>query len=236
MSAVPPEAEKPETTPVPRLLVELPSWPRVFFGNLRDLIFPPRHRPLELRSAPAAFWHDVFVKREFPWYAFFESGACHFLVLILLVGTTRFLALPPRIAPGPVFDRSHVVYYARTEYLPAIDTRTSPANRPRKADPELARQPIISVPREADNRSQTIVTPAQRQTKNRRFTAQHRRLVGCAPETPAGDSRCSRHARRRDYPHQSANDQRRRSSASRGHATQPPHGPYLASTSRRAAV
>jgi len=159
MSAVPPEAEKPETTPVPRLLVELPSWPRVFFGNLRDLIFPPRHRPLELRSAPAAFWHDVFVKREFPWYAFFESGACHFLVLILLVGTTRFLALPPRIAPGPVFDRSHVVYYARTEYLPAIDTRTSPANRPRKADPELARQPIISVPREADNRSQTIVTP-----------------------------------------------------------------------------
>jgi TonB family protein len=33
------------------------------------------------------------------------------------------------------------------------------ADRPKKADPEFSRQPIISVPPEADNRSQTIVAP-----------------------------------------------------------------------------
>src|ERR1035438_6779507 len=33
------------------------------------------------------------------------------------------------------------------------------AAQPAKADPEFSRQPIISVPPEADNRSQTIVTP-----------------------------------------------------------------------------
>ena len=78
-------ASRPEPLPTPRLLVELPSWPRVFFVNLGDLIYP--------RS------------------------------------------------------------------LPPLDTRSSNAAQPQKADPEFSRQPIISVPPEADNHSQTIVSP-----------------------------------------------------------------------------
>lgn len=148
-----------QPTPVPRLLVELPSWPRVFFGNLRDLVLPRRLPPLELRSEPATFWPDVFVKRRLPWGRFVQSGVCHVIAFGLLIGFTRFFALQPQVVVRPTFDHSQVVYYQPSEYLPPLDTRSEAEAQPSKADPELSRQPIISVPAEADNRSQTIVTP-----------------------------------------------------------------------------
>jgi TonB family protein len=52
-----------------------------------------------------------------------------------------------------------VVYYSPSEYLPPLDTRRSNSIQERKADPEFSAQPIISVPPEADNHLQTIVTP-----------------------------------------------------------------------------
>jgi TonB family protein len=148
-----------QTVPGPQLLVELPSWPRVFFGNLRDLIFPRPLPELELRSAPAPFWPDVFVKRGLPWFSFLESCAYHIIGSALVVALTRFLALQPHVVPQPKFDRHQVIYYEPSEYLPPIDTRSQPDAKPVKADPEFARQPIISLPHEADNRSQTIVAP-----------------------------------------------------------------------------
>jgi TonB family protein len=164
MTAARPLSEIPQPAPVPRLLVELPSWPRVFFGNLRDLVFPCRLPPLELRSAPALFWPDVFVQRKFPWDRFLQSVAYHAIALALLIGFMRFFAVQPRVVTRPAFDRTQVIYYQASEYLPPIDTRSAPASRPAKADPEysqqaFSRQPIISVPLEADNRSQTVVTP-----------------------------------------------------------------------------
>jgi len=151
--------QTPQTVPGPQLLVELPSWPQVFFGNLRDLVFPRPLPELELRSAPAPFWTDVFVKRGLPWFSFLESGAYHLIASALLVALTRFLALQPHAVPQPKFDHSQVIYYEPSEYLPPIDTRSRPEAKPAKADPEFARQPIISLPPQADNRSQTIVTP-----------------------------------------------------------------------------
>jgi hypothetical protein len=142
-----------------RLLVELPSWPAVFFGNLRDVISPPKLPRLQLRSAPAPFWPDVFVKRGLPWRRFLESGGYHVIALALLVFVSRFVAMHPQPAPRASFDHTQVIYYQPAEYLPPLDTRSSNAARPAKADPEFSRQPIISVPREADNPSQTIVTP-----------------------------------------------------------------------------
>lgn len=161
MWAIQPVVESPQEVAVPRLLVELPSRPQAFFGNLRDSLFPRRLPPLELRSAPAPFWPDVFVKRRLPWYSFLESFAYHVIAVTLLVGFTHVLALRPQVETKPVFDHSQVIYYQPSEYLPPLDTLQASANHPRKADPELSRQPIISVPREADNRSQTIVTPPQ---------------------------------------------------------------------------
>lgn len=151
--------ETSHSEPSLRLLVELPSRRRVFLENLRDLIFPPRLPELRLRSAPAPFWHDVFVKHGLPWRGFVESIAYHVILCAILISLGRFMALHPQPLLRPVFDHTQVIYYNASEYLPAIDTRRAPSAALAKADPEYAKQPIISVPREADNRSQTIVTP-----------------------------------------------------------------------------
>jgi len=161
MSAVRPAVEIPQGPPVPRLLVELPPWPSVFIRNLRDLLFPPRLAALELHSEPGPFWPDVFVRRSLPWYSFLESGAYHLIAMTVLIGLTHLFSLRPRVEKKPVFDHSQVVYYRPSEYLPPLDTLRTSDDRPRKADPEFSRQPVISVPREADNRSQTIVAPPQ---------------------------------------------------------------------------
>ena len=142
-----------------RLLVELEPWPRAFLDHLRG-VFPAQDPPLDLDSAPGAFWPDVFVERGLPWRRFLESGAYHILALALLLGMTRFFAVQPRVMPRSTFQRAQVIYYPPSEYLPQLDTRRSNRGTEGKAEPEYSRQPVISVPREADNRVQTLVTPA----------------------------------------------------------------------------
>jgi TonB family protein len=148
-----------EPAPAPRLLVELPSWPRAFLGNLGEVFYRRRLPQLELHSAPAPFWPDVFVKRGLPWRRFFESAAYHAVALALLLSLSRFLALQPQPVPPATFSHAQVIYYQPEEYLPPLDTRDSQPAPKQKAHPEFAPQPIISVPPEADNHSQTIVTP-----------------------------------------------------------------------------
>jgi TonB family protein len=140
-----------------RLLVHLPSRRETFLENLRDLIRPPQLPELHLTSAPAAFWHDVFVERSLPWNRFLQSGGYHALALALLLAAVRFLPSQKALQPAE-FHHDQVVYYAPSEYLPPIDTRRAESSQPQKADPVPSRQPIISLPREADNHSQTIVS------------------------------------------------------------------------------
>jgi TonB family protein len=142
-----------------RLLVELEPWHRAFLDHVRG-VFPARELPLDLDSTPGAFWPDVFVERGLPWRRFLESGAYHILALALLLGATRFFALQPRVMPRSTFSTAPVIYYPPSEYLPPLDTRRSDRGGEGRADPEYSRQPVISVPREADNRGQTLVTPA----------------------------------------------------------------------------
>ena len=66
----------------------------------------------------------------------------------------------------PTFDHSQVIYYQASEYLPPLDTRSARPAQPAKADPEFSRQPIISLPPEADNHSQTIVAPPKVKLKH----------------------------------------------------------------------
>src|SRR5271166_4149363 len=101
-----------------RLLVEPEPWFRVFIHNLSAFFKRPDRRPLDLDSAPAAFWPDVFVDRGLPWRRFLESGACHVLTLALIWMGSRLLALQPRLAPQPAFTHADVVYYTPSEYLP----------------------------------------------------------------------------------------------------------------------
>jgi TonB family protein len=153
---VQPAAASPQSVPVPGFLVELDSWPRVFFSNLHDLVFR-RRLSLRLDSAPGAFWSDVFVQRRLPWRRFLESLAYHVLALAALVSFSRLSLLHPLPQPRHGFDHTQVISYEPVEYLPPVDTRRPETARPRTADPELSRQPIISLSPEADNRAQTIV-------------------------------------------------------------------------------
>ena len=79
--------------------------------------------------------------------------------LILIGMGSRFLAMQPQISPQPAFNHADVVYYTPSEYLPPLDTRRASSAHTEKADPEISAQPIISVPPEAENHAQTIVTP-----------------------------------------------------------------------------
>ena len=155
------EETEPQVAELHLLVVPEPR-SRVFLQNLAA--FFQRPEPFNQQSS-ADFWPDVFVNRGLPWPRFLESGVCHALALIAIWMGSRVLALQPQVAPQPAFTHADVVYYAPSEYLPPLDTRRPKSVRPSKADPEYSVQPIISVPPEADNRSQTIVTPPDIQLK-----------------------------------------------------------------------
>jgi TonB family protein len=59
------------------------------------------------------------------------------------------------------FDPRDAIYYSPSDFLPPIDTGRPHLAKTIKGDPEFARQSILSVPPESDNRHQTIVTPPE---------------------------------------------------------------------------
>jgi TonB family protein len=144
--------------PAPELLLLIAPepWLLNFLRNLRDLFRRPETGPLPIESAPAAFWPDVFVDRRLPWRRFLQSAACHVLALSMIWAGSRLLAWQPHSVARPELTHTNVVYYEPSEYLPPLDTRRSHPAPVRNADPEYSTQPIISLPPEADNRSQTL--------------------------------------------------------------------------------
>jgi len=142
----------------PTLLVTLPPWSKVFFRNLADALWPRRQPPLRLASWPAAFWPDVFVTSRLPWGGFSQSAFGHIALTALILTLSAYWPKHSQIAEPPVFDHNDVIFYSATEYLPPLETGKTRA-RPQKGAPAYAPQPIISVPPEADNPSQTIVAP-----------------------------------------------------------------------------
>jgi TonB family protein len=152
----------PDTEPPPRdlrLLVVPESWTRNFVQNLLGVVSRDGLAVQPGDLTPGTFWPDVFVERGLPWGRFLQSGTYHVLTLVLIWAGSRFVALQPRVTAAIAFKHADIVYYTPSEYLPPLDTRTPNSAASRQADPEYSAQPIISVPREADNRSQTIVTP-----------------------------------------------------------------------------
>src|SRR5437868_9201390 len=154
-------AVNPYLRPVapPRLLVELDPAHRVFLGNLGDLLSFRRPPRVPVTSRPAPFWPDVFVPSRSLWWPFLESVLWHLLAGAAIWAFGQGVALQTQALPRTVFNPSDVIYYTPSEYLPPLDTGSFPARVPQTGKPELARQPIISVPPEADNRTQTVVTP-----------------------------------------------------------------------------
>src|ERR1700688_936720 len=162
MREVQPVLQPAETEPPAkdlRLLIPDPPWHGIFLQNLRDFFRRPEVGPVHLESARADFWPDVFVNQRLPWGRFLQSGMYHVLALVAIWEGSQLLDLRRPVIAQPMFSRSDVAYYTPSEYLPPLDTRRRDSDRTRKADPEYSAQPIISVPRQADNRSQTLVTP-----------------------------------------------------------------------------
>jgi len=154
---------KTNSLPAPKLLVALEPRSRVFLANLKDLLWRRSKAPLVLVSRPAAFWPDVFVPAPLPWSRFVQSAVAHLALIAVMLGWTRFAPeLWPRstqIVQPNIFHKSDVVYYDAAEYLAPLDTGGTQSPSPKQGEPEHAAQPIISVPPEADNRAQTVVTP-----------------------------------------------------------------------------
>ncbi|HZQ70594.1 MAG TPA: energy transducer TonB [Terriglobales bacterium] len=149
-------AARPAKSANLRLLVELEPWHKVFSRNLRDLF---RRAPKWHGSCPPGrFWPDVFVSSRLPLWGLSESAFYHVIVVGLLWAISHFAVLKAQRLQPVRFQAADVVTYAASEYLPALNTM--PASRTsRRGDPKYAKQEIISVPREADNTHQTIVTP-----------------------------------------------------------------------------
>ncbi len=106
-----------------------------------------------------ALWHDVFVDQKLPWGRFVQSVVLHAAALALIVTVSLSWIRQQKLLDRAAFDKSSLVTYTPDEYMPPLDTGAAEAPKTQKGDPAYAKQPILSVPREADNRSQTIVAP-----------------------------------------------------------------------------
>src|SRR5208282_5567066 len=105
-------------------------------------------------------WRDVFVDQPLPWGRFLQSALLHAAALALIWTVSISWMRQQKILDRAVFDRSSLITYTPQEYLPPLDTGAPKRLKaPQKADPVYAKQPILSVPPEADNHSQTIIVP-----------------------------------------------------------------------------
>src|SRR5208283_6166142 len=104
-------------------------------------------------------WRDVFVQQKLPWGRFLQSALLHAAAVALIWTLSLSWIRQQRVLVHAAFDPSSLVTYTPEEYLPPLDTGASEGAKEQEGDPAYAKQPIISVPLEADNRSQTIVVP-----------------------------------------------------------------------------
>ncbi|HYW39012.1 MAG TPA: energy transducer TonB [Terriglobales bacterium] len=138
-----------------RLLVERDPASPEFRSGVRAVLHPtdlPGDDEFDL-------WRDVFVQQKLPWGRFLQSALLHAAAVALLWTITLSWIRQQKILDPTAFDRSSLVTYSPEEYLPPLDTGASEAPKMETGDPAYAKQPILSVPPEADNRSQTIVVP-----------------------------------------------------------------------------
>src|SRR5260370_6229035 len=102
---------------------------------------------------------DAIVQQKLAWRRFLQPRLLHTAAVALKWTLSLSWIRQQKILDRPTFDRSSLVTYSPEEYLPPLDTGTSEAPKAQQGDPAYAKQPILSVPPEADNRSQTIVVP-----------------------------------------------------------------------------
>jgi len=137
------------------LLLELEPRRRAFWSSVAAALRPVR----PVREAELGLWRDVFVRQGAPWGRFIQSVILHSGALAFLWIVSLSWLQHQNSVTTPAFDPSSVITYTPEEYLPPLDTGVTNPAPPAKGDPVYEKQPIMSVPREADNRQQTIVAP-----------------------------------------------------------------------------
>jgi TonB family protein len=142
-----------------KLLVEHdPSSPE-FRSGVRTALGPAEDRGDQSGLQNYDLWRDVFVQQPLPWGRFVQSALLHGVAIALIWTISLAWIRQQNILAHTAFDKSSLVTYSPDEYLPPLDTGAAEAPKTQQGDPVYAKQPILSVPREADNRSQTIVAP-----------------------------------------------------------------------------
>src|SRR3982074_3153275 len=146
-----------------RLLVERDPASPEFRSGVRAALHPALRAALLPTELPGDsefdLWRDVFVQQKLPWGRFLQSALLHTAAVALIWTISLSWIRQQKILDHAAFDRSSLITYSPEEYLPPLDTGAAEAPNAQKGDPVYAKQPILSVPREADNRSQTIVVP-----------------------------------------------------------------------------
>jgi TonB family protein len=147
-----------------KLLVERDPASPEFRGKVRTALRPALVSVEPRGDDEFGMWRDVFVQQKLPWGRFLQSALLHAAAVALIYTISLAWIRQQQILDRAAFDRASfdrasLVTYSPQEYLPPLDTGASEAPKAQKGDPVYAKQPILSVPREADNRSQTIVVP-----------------------------------------------------------------------------
>jgi TonB family protein len=118
------------------------------------------------RDGEFDLWRDVFVQQKLPWGRFLQSVLLHATAIALLYTISLAWIRQRQILDRAAFDRSSLITYTPEDYLPPLDTGAADPAQVETGDPVYAKQPILSVPPEADNRSQTIVVPPDLKLKS----------------------------------------------------------------------
>jgi TonB family protein len=140
------------------LLPVIAPWGATFFRNLKDFVLlRDWPRPLDRRGYEGWTWAYVFTSA--PWTHIRESWWAHSLaaVVTFAICTSPFFIHPVRMVSP--FEHAHIQYYPVSDYLPPMNSAAPRPHSAKKADPVYAKQEIISVRPEADNHTQTIITP-----------------------------------------------------------------------------
>jgi hypothetical protein len=171
--------------PTPNLLFTLEPAYRVFFSNLIDTLRPPQLPPLKMTSLPSRFWPDVFVPSQLPWRRFAQSMLLHLIMVVALGGLLEFGFSQPQLRQNQLtFNKSDVIYYLPSDYLPSFKQDAGPSRSGRTQPPALVKQPVISSSRESGRRRPAAITPPNIKLKQELQLARIMPLNSALPAVP----------------------------------------------------
>lgn len=152
----PPEPKPGEAAPA--LLPAIEPWRTAFFRNLKDFLLL-RDRPSPFDNRGYQGWRTAYVFTNPPWTRIRESWWGHALLAVVVFAVCTSSLFVPSVKVVSPFEHAHIEYYPVSDYLPPINNSAPRPHTAKKADPVFAKQEIISVRPEADNHTQTIITP-----------------------------------------------------------------------------